>query len=63
MAIGVEYRRASRAVMISKKMTARLGIRYSTAKTVELWICQSTVLERSVEPTALSAPFLALHEP
>jgi hypothetical protein len=49
--------------MILKIMTARLGLRYSTSKTVELWVCQNTVLGRGSEPPARSARYLAQREP
>jgi len=62
-AIEVEYRRLRRAVTILKMITARLGLRYSTSKTVELWVCQNTVLGRSGVPPARSARYLTQCEP
>jgi hypothetical protein len=49
--------------MILKTMTARIGIRYFTSMTVELSVCQSTVIGRSGEPPARSARYLTQREP
>jgi hypothetical protein len=49
--------------MILKMMAVRLDLRYSTLKTVELWVCQNAVLGRSDEPPARPARYLTQREP